>query len=229
MRESLRSLENSIGHSFADPALLQRALTHSSYANENRASGCECNERLEFLGDSILGLCTADHLYRTFPQMPEGQMTRLRAEIVCEQSLYQTATAIGLGRYLLLGKGEESNGGRDRESILSDAVEAVIAAIYLDAGMEAASRFVFEHILSRRKICPEVVSTDYKTALQETVQREGGQVLSYRLIGEEGPDHAKVCRMEACLNDRPIGAGEGRTKKEAEQIAAKNALEVLKH
>jgi ribonuclease-3 len=228
MRESLRTLEGSIGHAFSDPGLLQRALTHSSYANENRASGCECNERLEFLGDSILGLCTADHLYRTFPQMPEGQMTRLRAELVCESSLYQTASALQLGKYLLLGKGEESNGGRDRESILSDAVEALIAAIYLDAGMEAAAGFVFEHILSKRTIRPETVSADYKTALQEIVQREGGQTLSYRLIGEEGPDHAKIFRMQACLNDRPIGTGEGRSKKEAEQIAAKNALEVLK-
>ena len=206
----MTALEERLGHSFRNRALLETAVTHSSYANENRASGIVCNERLEFLGDSVLGVTVADFLYRHFPDMPEGRMTRLRAELVCEQSLHRVALELHLGDYLRLGKGEEHNGGRERASILSDAVEAVIAAMYLDAGMETAS------------------FTDYKTALQELVQRQSGQVLSYELVGEEGPDHAKTFRMQVCLNGEPVGLGTGRTKKEAEQTAAASALEALR-
>ena len=224
----MTALEERLGYSFRNRALLETALTHSSYANENRASGIVCNERLEFLGDSVLGVTVADFLYRHFPDMPEGRMTRLRAEIVCEQSLHRVALELHLGDYLRLGKGEEHNGGRKRASILSDAVEAVIAAMYLDAGMETAAGFIHRCLLDDVRAIETPTFTDYKTSLQELVQRHSGQVLSYELVGEEGPDHAKTFRVQVCLNGDPIGRGIGRTKKEAEQAAAANALEALR-
>ncbi len=224
----MTALEERLGYSFRNRALLETALTHSSYANENRASGIVCNERLEFLGDSVLGVTVADFLYRHFPDMPEGRMTRLRAELVCEQSLHRVALELHLGDYLRLGKGEEHNGGRKRASILSDAVEAVIAAMYLDAGMETAAGFIHRCLLDDIRAIETPTFTDYKTSLQELVQRHSGQVLSYELVGEEGPDHAKTFRVQVCLNGDPIGRGIGRTKKEAEQAAAANALEALR-
>ena len=224
----MTALEERLGYSFRNRALLETALTHSSYANENRASGIVCNERLEFLGDSVLGVTVADFLYRHFPDMPEGRMTRLRAELVCEQSLHRVALELHLGDYLRLGKGEEHNGGRKRASILSDAVEAVIAAMYIDAGMETAAGFIHRCLLDDVRAIETPTFTDYKTSLQELVQRHSGQVLSYELVGEEGPDHAKTFRVQVCLNGDPIGRGIGRTKKEAEQAAAANALEALR-
>lgn len=224
----MTALEERLGHSFRNRALLETAVTHSSYANENRASGIVCNERLEFLGDSVLGVTVADFLYRHFPDMPEGRMTRLRAELVCEQSLHRVALELHLGDYLRLGKGEEHNGGRERASILSDAVEAVIAAMYLDAGMETAAGFIHRCLLDDVRTIETPSFTDYKTALQELVQRQSGQVLSYELVGEEGPDHAKTFRMQVRLNGEPVGLGTGRTKKEAEQTAAASALEALR-
>ena len=224
----MTALEERLGHSFRNRALLETAVTHSSYANENRASGIVCNERLEFLGDSVLGVTVADFLYRRFPDMPEGRMTRLRAELVCEQSLHRVALELHLGDYLRLGKGEEHNGGRERASILSDAVEAVIAAMYLDAGMETAAGFIHRCLLDDVRTIETPSFTDYKTALQELVQRQSGQILSYELVGEEGPDHAKTFRMQVCLNGEPVGLGTGRTKKEAEQTAAASALEALR-
>lgn len=224
----MTALEERLGHSFQNRALLETAVTHSSYANENRASGIVCNERLEFLGDSVLGVTVADFLYQHFPDMPEGRMTRLRAELVCEQSLHRVALELHLGDYLRLGKGEEHNGGRERASILSDAVEAVIAAMYLDAGMETAAGFIHRCLLDDVRTIETPSFTDYKTALQELVQRQSGQVLSYELVGEEGPDHAKTFRMQVCLNGEPVGPGTGRTKKEAEQTAAASALEALR-
>lgn len=224
----MTALEERLGYSFRNRALLETALTHSSYANENRASGIVCNERLEFLGDSVLGVTVAVFLYRHFPDMPEGRMTRLRAELVCEQSLHRVALELHLGDYLRLGKGEEHNGGRKRASILSDAVEAVIAAMYLDAGMETAAGFIHRCLLDDVRAIETPTFTDYKTSLQELVQRHSGQVLSYELVGEEGPDHAKTFRVQVCLNGDPIGRGIGRTKKEAEQAAAANALEALR-
>ena len=223
----MTELEKRLGHTFRAPALLETALTHSSYANENRSRGAVCNERLEFLGDAVLGVTVADALYHRYGQMPEGGMTRLRAELVCEQSLYKVARRLELGKYIRLGKGEEHNGGRDRASILSDAVEALIAAIYLDAGMEKAADFIRRYLLSDLGEESPLCVTDFKTALQELVQRQNDQVLSYELLGEEGPDHAKTFRVAALLNGREIGRGVGRTKKEAEQSAAENALEVL--
>jgi len=220
----MTELEKRLGHVFHDRALLETALTHSSYANENRSQGTVCNERLEFLGDSVLGVTVADYLYRRYGTMPEGRMTRLRSELVCEQSLYQVARKLELGRFLRLGKGEEHNGGRERPSILSDAVEALIAAMYLDGGMAAASEFIHRCLLAELGSVEPECFTDYKTALQELVQRQSGQVLSYELIDEQGPDHAKVFTVRVLLNGETIGRGEGRTKKEAEQIAAHNAL-----
>lgn len=222
------SLEKKIGHSFRDRALLTTALTHSSYANENRGRG-ECNERLEFLGDSVLGMVVADALFRRFPELPEGRMTRLRAQLVCEESLHRVASELGLGEYVRLGRGEEHTGGRRRTSILADAVEAVIAAMYLDGGLETAKAFIERQILSALDGAGPVMRVeDCKTELQELVQKKSGQSLSYELLGESGPDHDKTFTSQVCLNGRPIGSGSGRTKKEAEQAAARAALEALK-
>ena len=224
----MTALENKLGYVFRDPSLLETALTHSSYANENRSRGPVCNERLEFLGDSVLGATVAEYLYRHYPQMPEGRMTRLRAELVCEQSLYHVAQKLDLGRSLRLGKGEEHNGGRERPSILSDAVEAVIAAIYLDGGIAPASALIHRCLLDDLGPMEPDCYNDFKTALQEFVQRQSGQVLIYELTGESGPDHDKTFSVRVLLNGEPLGEGTGHTKKEAEQAAARNALETLK-
>ncbi len=224
----MTELETRLGHRFRDPSLLETALTHSSYANENKAAHCVCNERLEFLGDSVLGITVADYLYRHYGDMPEGRMTRLRAELVCEQSLYRAACRLGLGDHLRLGRGEEHNGGRTRPSILSDAMEAVIAALYLDAGMETASAFIRRCLLDELGPMEPAFTTDFKTALQELVQRQNGQILTYELVGEEGPDHAKTFSVQVRLNGEVLGRGAGRTKKEAEQAAAENALGALR-
>ena len=224
----MRELEKKLGYEFKDRALLERAMVHSSYANENRQLGLECNERLEFLGDSVLGLAVARHLFLSFPGMPEGRMTRLRAELVCEQSLYSVAQRLGLGKYLMLGRGEEMTGGRERQSILADCVEAVIAAMYLDGGMDVATEFISRMILADLDPGAHAASGDHKTELQELIQRRSGQVLAYELVGESGPDHCKTFTARVTLNGVAIGEGEGRSKKEAEQAAACRALEELK-
>lgn len=221
----METLEARIGYTFHDRRLLQNALMHSSYANENRARGCTSNERLEFLGDSVLGMVTATRLYRLYPDMPEGKLSRLRAELVCEQSLHAVALELGLGSYIRLGRGETRNGGRERPSILADAVEAIIAAIYLDGGLESAQRFILDHILTGLAEGQMHHVADYKTDLQERVQRKPGQALEYTLLSESGPDHNKSFTMNVLLNGSEIGRGTGRTKKEAEQSAAKSALE----
>lgn len=221
----METLEARIGYTFHDRRLLQNALMHSSYANENRARGCTSNERLEFLGDSVLGMVTATRLYRLYPDMPEGKLSRLRAELVCEQSLHAVALELGLGSYIRLGHGEARNGGRERPSILADAVEAIIAAIYLDGGLESAQRFILDHILTGLAEGQMHHVADYKTDLQERVQRKPGQALEYTLLSESGPDHNKTFTMNVLLNGSEIGRGTGRTKKEAEQSAAKSALE----
>lgn len=223
----MEELEGKIGYTFRDRTLLKTALTHSSYANENRG-GLSSNERLEFLGDSVLGMTVAECLYRRYPGMAEGRMTRLRAGLVCEQNLTRVAQELGLGGYIRLGRGEEHSGGRSRQSILADAVEAVIAALYLDGGMETARAFITERILDTLGPEEPLYISDYKTELQELVQRRSGQVLSYNLLSESGPDHNKTFTAQVCLNDEPIGMGSGSTKKEAEQLAAKAALEELK-
>ena len=221
----METLEARIGYTFHDRRLLQNALMHSSYANENRARGCTSNERLEFLGDSVLGMVTAMRLYRLYPDMPEGKLSRLRAELVCEQSLHAVALELGLGSYIRLGHGEARNGGRERPSILADAVEAIIAAIYLDGGLESAQRFILDHILTGLAEGQMHHVADYKTDLQERVQRKPGQALEYTLLSESGPDHNKSFTMNVLLNGSEIGRGTGRTKKEVEQSAAKSALE----
>ena len=222
----MTTLEEKLGYTFQNTALLENALTHSSCANESRGK-LQSNERLEFLGDSILGMVVADHLYRNHPDLPEGELTRTRAALVCEESLVEVAAELNLGEYLRLGKGEESGGGRHRPSIQADAVEAVLAAVYLDGGIGSARKIIQRYILCR-EIEGLNSSRDYKTALQELVQRESGQVLGYQLIGAEGPDHAKIFSVEVDLNGIPIGQGRGRSKKEAEQNAAKAAIEKLK-
>ena len=220
------TLEQKIGYTFRDRSLLENALTHSSYANEHREKGALSNERLAFLGDSILGLVVADHLYRTRPDLPEGDLTRIRAALVCENSLVDVAKELDLGSYLKLGKGEESGGGRHRPSIQADAVEAMLAAVYLDGGIGQARKLIHTLILGHERE-KTAAGRDYKTALQELIQRESGQVLTYRLIGESGPDHAKIFSMEVLLNGEAIGSGQGHSKKEAEQAAARAAVEKL--
>ena len=197
----MEALEEKLGYRFANRALLENALTHSSYANENRAKGVQSNERLEFLGDSVLGMVVADYLYRTHPDLPEGDLTRTRAALVCEESLAEVAQVLELGAYLKLGKGEEAGGGRTRPSITADAVEAVLAAVYLDGGIGSARKLIQRFILDKEE--EKSASRDYKTALQELVQRESGQVLGYQLIGSEGPDHAKIFLLGGGGSQRP--------------------------
>lgn len=221
----MEKLEARLGYTFRDRKLLENALMHSSYANERRAAGCTSNERLEFLGDSVLGMVTAEKLYKLFPDLPEGRLSRMRAELVCEQSLHAVALGLQLGDYLLLGKGEAHTGGRERPSILADAVEAIIAAMYLDGGLEVARSFILTNVLAGLDAGVMHHVIDYKTELQERVQRKADQHLEYRLTGESGPDHNKRFTMAVLLNGAEIGSGTGRTKKEAEQAAAKAALE----
>ena len=221
----MQPLEETLGYTFRDPALLDNALTHSSYANENRSKGSQSNERLEFLGDSVLGIVTADYLYRTHPDLPEGDLTRTRAALVCEESLVEVARAWDLGKYLKLGRGESAGGGRSRPSIQADAVEAVLAAVYLDGGIGSARKIIQRYILDAE--AERSKNRDYKTALQELVQRESGQVLQYHLVGSSGPDHAKVFSVEVTLNGAAVGQGRGHSKKEAEQNAARAAIEAL--
>lgn len=222
----INELEKAIGYQFRNITLLQNALSHSSYANERWHDSLKSNERLEFLGDSVLGMLVADHLYRTFPNRPEGELTRMRADMVCEKTLATVANRLDLGRHLLLGKGEELGGGRNRESILADAVESVIAACYLDGGMDAAVQFIQKFILVNVPVT-KLHNADYKTALQELVQQKKNQVLAYSLVGESGPDHDKEFRVELTLNGEVVGTGAGSSKKRAEQAAAQKALEKL--
>ena len=222
----IKDLENAIGYRFRNISLLQNALTHSSYANERWHNSLLSNERLEFLGDSVLGMLVAEYLFRTFPDRPEGELTRMRADMVCEKTLAAAANRIGLGNHLLLGHGEEQGGGRSRESILADAVESVIAACFLDGGLDAALNFVRQFILVEVPVT-KLHNTDYKTALQELVQQKKNQVLSYALVGQSGPDHDKQFDVEVMLNGTVVGRGTGRSKKRAEQDAARAAIEVL--
>ena len=222
----IKELETAIGYRFQNIGLLQNALAHSSYANERWHNSLMSNERLEFLGDSVLGMLVADFLYRSFPDRPEGELTRMRADMVCERTLANVAHGLGLGQHLLLGKGEEQGGGRSRDSILADAVESVIAACYLDGGMDAAKAFVDKFILVNVPL-RKLNNADYKTALQELVQQKKNQMIAYRLVGESGPDHDKQFRVELTINGEIVGTGIGSSKKRAEQDAARQALEAL--
>ena len=222
----IKDLEAAIGYKFRNISLLQNALAHSSYANERWHNSLMSNERLEFLGDSILGMVVAEYLYRSFPDRPEGELTRMRADMVCEKTLAAVAGRIDLGRHLLLGNGEEQGGGRTRNSILADAVESVIAASFLDGGMEAARQFIEKFILVEVPV-KKLHNVDYKTGLQELVQQKKNQVLSYTLVGESGPDHDKRFEVEVKLNGKVVGVGSGSSKKRAEQDAARTAMEAL--
>ena len=222
----IKDLEEEIGYRFHNISLLQNALTHSSYANERWHNSLLSNERLEFLGDSILGMLVAEYLYRNFPDRPEGELTRMRADMVCEKTLSGVAEQIHLGKHLLLGHGEEQGGGRTRESILADAVESVIAAAFLDGGMEAALHFVKTFILVQVPV-KQLHNADYKTQLQELVQQKKNQVLAYVLLDETGPDHDKHFAVAVTLNGTEVGRGDGRSKKRAEQEAARLAIEKL--
>lgn len=205
--------------------LLHQALTHSSFANESKGQGIDYNERLEFLGDAVLDLVISDYLFRHFPNLPEGELTKARAMVVCEPTLARHASNLKLGQYLLLGKGEASSGGRERISILADAFEAVIGAIYLDSGFADAASFVLEQLAEDLVLIERGdYQKDYKTLLQEVVQKKGDSKISYEIIGEWGPDHDKTFDSAVIVNSNHLGHGTGRSKKEAEQRAARQAL-----
>ena len=214
-------LESIIGYTFKNPELLETALTHTSYANESRAP-VKHNERLEFLGDSVLQIVSADYLFHAYADRPEGDLTRIRASLVSEGALFQFAQEIHLGEYLRLGRGEERCGGRTRPSVVSDAFEAVIAALYLDGGMDVARNFILPFITEGK-----TAEDDYKTRLQEVVQQDPSAVLKYEVTGETGPDHDKQFTVCVWRNGRLLAEGKGRSKKAAEQHAAKVALEKL--
>ncbi len=223
----MTDLQNKIGYQFKNPALLNEALTHSSYANEHKSQHIKYNERLEFLGDSVLSIVVSDYIYKNCPELPEGELTKLRASLVCEKSLYEFAKKIDLGKYLILSKGERNNGGADRPSILSDAFEALIAAIYIDGGIEPASKHILNFVIPAIKNSKKKKINDYKTTLQEIIQKNPGEKLEYVLVKESGPDHNKHFVVEVHLNSNVIGKGGGRSKKEAEQQAAREALELM--
>ena len=222
IKESIRAFEEKIGYEFKDKTYIQTALTHSSFANEHKEFNY--NERLEFLGDSVLGLVVSDYLFRARNDLPEGKLTRLRANVVCEESLSVVARKINLGDHLFLGKGEKTSGGSDRDSILADATEAVIAAIYLDGGFDQAKDFILSNL--RDTIAKNIdgnIFRDYKTILQEIIQGNNGKI-SYKLVGESGPDHNKEFEMQVKCGQDTIGIGKGKNKKEAEKEAARDAL-----
>ena len=220
-------LEKRIGYTFADRSHLLLALTHSSYANEYRLRRIGHNERIEFLGDAVLEIIASDFLYRNFPEMSEGQMSRKRASLVCEPTLAYCARQIGLGEFLFLGKGEDMSGGRGRDSILSDALEALIGAIYLDGGMEEAKTFIMKYILD--DIEHKSMFRDSKTYLQEILQKDGGDAPTYEITGQSGPPHAPVFRATVYRYEKALAEGEGKTKKQAEQAAALAALQQIQN
>jgi ribonuclease-3 len=221
----MKDLEERLGYSFNNPKLLEQALTHSSYANESK-NPRGSNERLEFLGDSVLSIIVSDYIYSHY-EIAEGELTKLRASLVCEQSLYDFSTALEVGKYLRLGKGEAQNGGAARPSILADAFEAILAAIYLDGGMEPAKRLVLRFVVDDLMHNEKIAFQDYKTALQEVIQKNPGERLEYVLVGENGPDHNKQFTVEVHLNSNVFAVGVGKSKKAAEQDAAHKALSLM--
>mgnify|MGYP000056718897 CR=1 FL=1 len=221
----LNEFQSKIGYTFKNRHLLEQALTHSSYANEKHMKKHSDNERLEFLGDAVLEIISSEFLYKEYPDKPEGELTKLRASIVCEPTLALCTKDIALGEYLLLGKGEDQTGGRGRKSILSDALEAVIGAIYLDGGFANAKEFIHKYILT--DIEHKQLFYDSKTILQEIVQAHFKEELSYHLVGEEGPDHDKTFQVELQIGEQVYGIGKGRTKKSAEQEAAYKTILML--
>lgn len=222
----MKELEKRIGYTYQNIAYLDNALTHSSYANESKR-GAKSNERLEFLGDAVLSIVVSDYIYKNCPNLPEGDLSKLRASLVCEKSLCRFSKALGVGQYLRLSRGERNLKGQERPSILADAFEAIIASIYLDGGMEEARKFILSYIEPEIKNSKPRAFKDYKTTLQEIIQKNPEEHLSYVLTGEEGPDHDKHFFVEVHLNSNVIGKGGGRSKKEAEQQAAREALELM--
>ena len=222
----LSLFQEKLGYQFKDDTYLNIALTHSSFANEGK-KGDVCNERQEFLGDAVLSIIVSDYLFRNHATMPEGDLTKLRAALVCEKALCLYANELGLGDFLLLGRGEESSGGRQRPSILADAFEAIIAAIYLDGGIDPAREFVLRYVVPTIGNHTKVAFKDYKTILQEIIQKNPEERVTYVLVEESGPDHNKRFVVEVHLNSNIIGRGEGRSKKSAEQAAAQMALELM--
>ncbi len=223
---NVKELQERLGYHYRDPELLRIALTHPSYVNEARHQG-KNNQRLEFLGDSVLSIVVAQHLFEHYTHLPEGELTKLRAYLVCEKSLHGWAKQLGLGHFLLLGKGEENTGGRERPSILADAFEAVNASIYLDGGLEEARSFILRFVPEQLDVEKVTYINDYKTALQEIIQKNKEEKVEYVLVGENGPDHNKTFQVEVHLNSNVIGSGNGHSKKQAEQAAAKEALSLM--
>lgn len=226
LTEWLAAFEEKIGYTFKNKNLLHEALSHSSYANECK-KGRNSNERLEFLGDSVLSIVISEHLFNHFKHLPEGDLTKIRASLVCEKALFEFSKQISLGEFILLGKGEENTGGRTRPSIVSDAFEAVIAAVFLDGGMEAAREYVLGFIPKDLDKNSAKKLQDYKTILQEIIQRNPEEKVEYVLRSQSGPDHDRHFVVEVCLNTNVIGHGEGHSKKQAEQQAAKEALKLM--
>ena len=222
----MNELQEKINYKYTDLKLLKTALSHSSYANETKGA-IKCNERLEFLGDSVLSIVVSEYLFERFKNQPEGDLTRLRAALVCEKTLHKFALSIDLGKYILLGKGEEHTGGRQRPSILADAFEALIASIYLDGGFTPAKEFVLPFVVEALKHEMSDDIHDYKTALQEVIQKNPEEHIEYQIIGESGPDHDKRFTVAVMLNSNMIGKGTGKSKKQAEQFAAKEALKLM--
>lgn len=226
MNRNLRELEQEIGYKFKNFSLLIHAMRHSSYINEKHLPKSECNERLEFLGDAVLELVSSEFLFRENPQMPEGELTKTRASMVCEPSLALCARDLHLGEYLILGRGEDTSGGRERDSVISDACEALIGAIYLDGGFTSAKEFIHRHILLDLE--DKKLFFDSKTILQEMVQAGENEAISYRLVKEEGPEHEKAFYVDVFVGGRRMGSGRGRSKKTAQQQAAYHAILQMK-
>lgn len=225
-----QELQNTVGYTFKNPVYMYEALTHSSFSNEQKSKRKDypCNERLEFLGDSVLSFVVSDYIFNGIGRYQEGDLTKIRSGVVCEDACYEYAKKFDLGKYMLFGKGEENAGGRDRKSILADAFEAFLAAIFMDGGIEPAREFLLPYI---KKSVNRIISNgnlrDYKTLLQQFVQQNKGDILEYHLIKESGPDHNKVFEVEVSVNTNVIGKGKGSSKREAEQVAARAALELF--
>ncbi|MGE5473195.1 MAG: ribonuclease III [Ignavibacteriales bacterium] len=225
-KTSYNELQVILNYEFKDIQILKNALTHSSYANENKNMKLSSNERLEFLGDSILSFIVSAYIFKNYPKLPEGEMTKVRASVVCEQTLKDISNLLGIGEYLQLGKGEEQTGGRKRSSILADAFEAIVGAIYIDGGLEVSKDFVLSKL--EELIMDSIKGTgmiDYKTTLQEELQKKGEVKIIYETVAESGPDHDKKFKVQVKCNEKVLGIGLGKSKKEAEQSAARDALE----
>lgn len=225
----IEELENRLGYIFNDKNLLEKALTHSSYANERNVNKTECNERLEFLGDAVLEIISSDFLFKNNPDIPEGVLSKMRAFLVCEPSLYKCSKAFELGKYIMLGKGEDACGGRDKPSVVSDAFEAVLGAVYLDGGLDEASKIIYKFILTDNQLL-EAKMEDSKSMLQQMVQAEKYKKnINYNVVSEEGPEHDKMFSVEVTLDGVRYGLGFGHNKKAAEKDAAKKAIEKLRN